>query len=152
MKRFLLLLTLFLCVIISYSIASDTILLESNLPVADTSAILTDSNEANAAVSFKNTGGAAPSNKLKRSFSEFDLKAKSAPQSIVYPNPASDFLYINNAGETIKIFDITGKLKGQFFNDQLVANIDIRNLSKGLYLVKLQNTDGTVKTLSFVKR
>lgn len=50
----------------------------------------------------------------------------------VYPNPASDYLYVE-AKEEVKIFDLCGKLVLQ---SQGASKIDISSLSDGMYFVK----------------
>jgi uncharacterized protein (TIGR02145 family) len=56
----------------------------------------------------------------------------------IYPNPATDKLYINtnnNLNSRVIIIDMQGK---QIINSQIDGNtIDISNLAKGIYLVKI---------------
>lgn len=62
----------------------------------------------------------------------------------IYPNPAKDFLNINNNSDeniTIEINDLTGK---KVFTDTLLNNfetIDISTFKKGIYIIKLYNTN-----------
>jgi hypothetical protein len=60
----------------------------------------------------------------------------------IYPNPSTDVLYFTglNVNETnqVSIFDLQGKLVERYeLNEN--ASIDIRNLNKGMYLVKVAN-------------
>ena len=63
----------------------------------------------------------------------------------IYPNPAKDFIIINEEqlninNEEVTIFDLTGKIvKKQRLNGK---SIDISNLSSGLYFVKIGNYRG----------
>ncbi len=68
----------------------------------------------------------------------------------IYPNPASNTIYIKGISTTGKaeIFNISGKL---LLSKQLTTNqIDISPLAKGLYFIKLSTADGSV-VRKFVK-
>lgn len=59
----------------------------------------------------------------------------------VYPNPASDFFKVkseNNHNLSITIFDINGK-KIRSFNAKAEEQINIKDLSKGIYIIHLDN-------------
>lgn len=63
----------------------------------------------------------------------------------IFPNPTSDILYINSFRniEQLYLFDITGKLLlSQFGTKQ----INIKNLPKGIYVVKVMADSGKVYT------
>ena len=62
-----------------------------------------------------------------------------------YPNPATDFVYMNGLPPNMKaeIFDINGKL--QLIEQISKSQVDISNLTPGLYIFKISNT-----TRSFV--
>ncbi|WP_317671026.1 T9SS type A sorting domain-containing protein [Lutibacter sp. TH_r2] len=65
----------------------------------------------------------------------------------VYPNPTADFISISTANNNIKsvyIYDVMGKQVKKFNNP---TNMDVSNLSKGIYLIK---TD-TGKLSKFIK-
>ena len=75
----------------------------------------------------------------------------------IYPNPATDKLYIEQTEiigiETlISIYDITGKLKyqevGKFNNNKI--EIDVQNLNNGIYFIDLR-TNNEQKLLKFIK-
>jgi uncharacterized protein (TIGR02145 family) len=70
---------------------------------------------------------------------------------IFYPNPAIEKLYlknINNANVTVIIFDLQGK---QVLIKQIDSNpIDISDLSKGIYVIKLVRSEN-VLTTKFIK-
>lgn len=70
----------------------------------------------------------------------------------VFPNPASDYIYIENIKEKarIEIYNMSGIL--QYTADANGdSNINIRNLSDGLYLVKIQ-TDSSVAIKKLLKQ
>jgi Secretion system C-terminal sorting domain len=65
------------------------------------------------------------------------------------PNPSTDFFKITSEyteGLTVKIYSLTGQLvhQGVYVNDQ---NIDVSNLSTGLYVVQVNHS-----TLKFIKK
>jgi uncharacterized protein (TIGR02145 family) len=69
---------------------------------------------------------------------------------ILYPNPATEKLYIKNSNYTngIIIFDLQGK---KVLSKQIDSNpIDISNLSKGIYVVKLVCSENVLIT-KFIK-
>jgi len=69
----------------------------------------------------------------------------------VYPNPASDFLYINNLAksESVSIVTIDGKF---VYSRQLVENvIDVTKFKTGIYFLTI-NTDSGKYTYKFVKK
>lgn len=67
----------------------------------------------------------------------------------IFPNPSKDRLYFNNnlSVEGIRIFDNLGKTQ---LVDKDVSDIDISNLSSGVYFIEVQN-NGQYKTMRFVK-
>jgi uncharacterized delta-60 repeat protein len=69
---------------------------------------------------------------------------------VIYPNPAQDVLYLqaNNftSIKAVKIYDLQGKVVLEDTND----TINVSNLSKGLYIVKISTEEGEV-TKKFMK-
>ena len=61
----------------------------------------------------------------------------------IYPNPTSDIVYINGNYSQLKVgvFDILGK---QLMNKSITNTIDISQLEKGVYILKL--SDGSKLT------
>lgn len=71
----------------------------------------------------------------------------------VYPNPTSDVLNIKSskAIDNINVFNLLGQSVAKFSkNDIIDSSIDLSNLSKGLYLVKITSGD-TTQTLRVTK-
>jgi hypothetical protein len=59
---------------------------------------------------------------------------------IIYPNPARNVLYITNAlGSTIEIYNMLGNLILKLNNVTNLNNLDISELSKGVYFLKIIN-------------
>ncbi len=70
----------------------------------------------------------------------------------LYPNPVSSMFKINEEVAELYIYDLSGKIVKQFegsFNKD--TNFDIRNLEKGIYLVKAISVDRLESTLKFIK-
>jgi hypothetical protein len=61
----------------------------------------------------------------------------------VYPNPARDIVFINFAGNNIKVtlFDITGKQVKSYNN---TTSIDVTSIPSGLYLMRIESNFGLV--------
>lgn len=72
----------------------------------------------------------------------------------VYPNPASDELFVKNENNielyAIKITDLTGKTVA-YQNSQL-SSINISNLSKGMYFVTIETKTGNTVTSKIIKQ
>lgn len=71
----------------------------------------------------------------------------------IYPNPATDFVYINfaseeNSASVINVIDLQGRVVKTIDMAGLNNNrIDISELSKGIYLLKADNSKGGVQKL-----
>lgn len=69
----------------------------------------------------------------------------------LYPNPTSDFVRIS-AGESIdlvRVFDVTGRVVKESSPEKSDFSLNVSNLSKGVYLVKLNagNKEATTKLI-----
>ena len=62
-------------------------------------------------------------------------------KNIIYPNPAEDKIIINGdfIGQYAAIFDINGKLVANKLINSNIFEIDISNLTGGMYVVKISN-------------
>lgn len=74
----------------------------------------------------------------------------------IHPNPTSGKITISNIQNTnikrIKIFSILGKLEQDYFIEKKVKHLDLNvsNLTSGIYLLKLNNEDGNTKTQKLI--
>lgn len=74
---------------------------------------------------------------------------------MVYPNPAAEILFVKNstdgAAEWIQIVSNDGKILQQ---QKAVANLqlNIKNLTPGMYTLRIINRDKTSRTISFLKQ
>ncbi|MEC5157600.1 T9SS-dependent choice-of-anchor J family protein [Chryseobacterium sp. MP_3.2] len=67
----------------------------------------------------------------------------------IYPNPTTDFINVNSATKvsSLEVYDISGK---KINVDLVDGKVDVQNLSKGSYVLKITNADGTAVT-KFIK-
>lgn len=72
----------------------------------------------------------------------------------IYPNPVKDILYIKDFKnpESGEIIDLTGKLIKKIDSELKNGSINVNNLPKGNYLLKLKNTKQDIKTVNFIKK
>lgn len=86
----------------------------------------------------------------------FVQKMEEIPFSI-YPNPSQNELTIavssTNSSYLVEIFDLMGKqiLRGDFAADQQTINLNISNLSTGVYTVRLMNQEGQSSIKKLIK-
>lgn len=75
-------------------------------------------------------------------------------QLSVYPNPASAQLQVETSGiEMIGIYSATGRnvFNGRYTDADKVS-IDVSQFSNGLYLIKIINRNGELRTVEFIKK
>ena len=67
----------------------------------------------------------------------------------IYPNPVNNTLNIDNISGKASVYDITGKqmIEDASFN----GSLDVSQLNAGIYLIKINDIDGTIKTGKFIK-
>lgn len=70
----------------------------------------------------------------------------------IYPNPASDFINIDNSNNfsKIKLSDITGKLIREENLVDKNNQIDIRNFNNGIYFLSIIKENKTIKTVKLI--
>jgi hypothetical protein len=62
----------------------------------------------------------------------------------IYPNPTTEYIIAMTSGKgTIEIFDMTGKLVSSSIITKTTQVVDVRNLRKGIYMVKVTNDKNT---------
>ncbi|MEC4004613.1 alpha-amylase family glycosyl hydrolase [Flavobacterium sp. SUN052] len=67
------------------------------------------------------------------------------------PNPASTYFTLNMDTEKVQIFSITGQLVKSYSNLSASDQYLISDLNKGIYLVKVTDSDNHEKTLKLIK-
>ncbi|WP_298541887.1 T9SS type A sorting domain-containing protein [uncultured Aquimarina sp.] len=60
---------------------------------------------------------------------------------LIYPNPTSSSIIINGNKniESVSIYDINGKFLKNINNKSSVLNVDLKNLSKGIYILEIRS-------------
>jgi hypothetical protein len=80
------------------------------------------------------------------------LDANELPQISIYPNPATDFIYLNGIEEAraVHIYSVNGQLVKSYqeFNDK----INISELNEGLFLITVTTLDGKQISSRFIKK
>lgn len=84
-----------------------------------------------------------------------DESSKKDEKILLYPNPVSDKLFIskinNESGNTLFIYDITGRLiKNVFLSDSSSA-VEVSGLTKGFYNYEILSGQSTIARGKFVK-
>jgi hypothetical protein len=71
----------------------------------------------------------------------------------IYPNPVQDKLTITNTKniENIVIYNALGQLLRQFTINNSQLSIDVSDLPKGIYTLKVQDINGVITTQQFLK-
>lgn len=72
---------------------------------------------------------------------------------LIYPVPAQDLLTINSDMiiNGIQIFDILGRTVFEE-SEKIISSVDVRNYSKGAYIIELKTKDSKIITSKFVKQ
>ena len=68
----------------------------------------------------------------------------------VYPNPTNNFLNISSSNisvKNVKLIDVTGKV---IYNNNNAKSIDVRNYSKGLYILKIESNEGGIASKKII--
>jgi len=73
-------------------------------------------------------------------------------QADIFPNPASDFIFIRNRTNEpigINIINVYGEVVSAFQSNDDLTKVELRNLNKGIYFIKIFNFrfDGTFKVI-----
>ena len=75
---------------------------------------------------------------------------------LIYPNPAIDYLYIKNMQNInqnfcIEVFSITGEKIISIQTRSNQTEIDITNLTSGIYFIRLRTNENNTRTFKFIK-
>lgn len=91
--------------------------------------------------------------------SKGDVIAKTSinkPLLSVFPNPAASRVNVSLAGykgtSDIKLFDINGKQVASYRTAEINSSLDISKLTKGVYMLRIVTTDGTILTHKVIKQ
>ncbi|WP_088323980.1 T9SS type A sorting domain-containing protein [Polaribacter tangerinus] len=73
----------------------------------------------------------------------------------IYPNPAKDYLTIASTKYSelqVVIYDVTGRKVKTVKQYQVNKRLEVSSLSKGTYLIKIENAQGNIMMQRFIKR
>ncbi|MCF8428732.1 MAG: T9SS type A sorting domain-containing protein [Bacteroidia bacterium] len=70
----------------------------------------------------------------------------------IYPNPSTEKLFIENNGTQSSNYIITNLLGQEMDKGFLKSEIDICNLLKGVYVLKIVNDKNQIQVIKFVKQ
>ena len=73
-------------------------------------------------------------------------------QAILYPNPASDVFTLNIAVAKAEIYSLTGQLVRTFGSNTAFSSYDVSNLTSGMYLVKVTDSENRQSTLKLIRK
>jgi len=83
-----------------------------------------------------------------------DIEEIENPNFLFYPNPAENTIYLRELpthSDNIDIFDVNGQLVYSTTNNSNSIDINISNLQKGIYLIRVKGVD-YFKTVRFIKK
>jgi hypothetical protein len=82
-----------------------------------------------------------------------NVNETAAKEVRIYPNPAQNTLYVQNAENSIiRIYDVLGNVVSEINNTNALANIDMSGLSNGNYVVKvISGTKVTTQKINVIK-
>ena len=70
---------------------------------------------------------------------------------VVYPNPAKNSLFVSLDATKLEIYTITGQLVKSFTSVVANQNINIEDIQKGIYFIKITNAENNVIKSKFIK-
>ena len=70
----------------------------------------------------------------------------------ISPNPSSNYFSVNSDINKLEIYSITGQLVKKFENQFENYQYSISDLNKGVYLIKVVNSDNQEKTMKLIKQ
>lgn len=86
---------------------------------------------------------------------KINTDAEKTTFATVYPNPAKDDVYLQTKGNSpvvYEIIDASGRILLKGTSQKELTQINIRNLSKGLYYLKVSNHDGREEVYKLLKK
>jgi hypothetical protein len=77
------------------------------------------------------------------------------PLFMVYPNPVKDACFVRNFSENISskilLTSITGQILKEYILTDKKTSLDLKDLQKGVYLLKFKNDEGQTFTTKLLK-
>ncbi len=83
-----------------------------------------------------------------------EITFKTKPNISIYPNPATNFISVDNAEEvkSISIFNLVGRKLKSFENIQKDEHYDVSSLSNGMYLVQVVDHSNKIITTQRISK
>jgi hypothetical protein len=89
---------------------------------------------------------------VEDSCTSLSLQSQEETAIKLYPNPASTYIYIDQADNaTLRLLDITGKLVLETNNYQNNEGIFIGNLENGIYFINVETFEKSSKNFKLIK-
>lgn len=79
------------------------------------------------------------------------IEENGVPSATIYPNPATERIYLNVEATRMQIYNEVGVLVMMLQGEDLTEGINISGLAAGTYIVQLHTIDG-IRTQKFIKR
>jgi len=135
--------------LIGYNVYRNGVVIAESVPVAEYS----DPDLGNGTYSYFVTavytnGESGPSNTVEVQITGVGVENPGQENRLlVYPNPANDVLNVSATEEinSLRLFNVSGKVVYESVNQGLLTRISIRNLQNGFYLLQI-TTDSGVTT------
>ena len=90
---------------------------------------------------------------VEDSCTSLSLQSQEETAIKLYPNPASTYIYIDQADNaTLRLLDITGKLVLETNNYQNNEAIFIGNLENGIYFINVETSEKALKNFKLIKK
>ena len=89
---------------------------------------------------------------VEDSCTSLSLQSQKESAIKLYPNPASTYIYIDQADNaTLRLLDLTGKLVLETNNYQNNEEIFIGNLENGIYFMNVETFEKSSKNFKLIK-
>jgi hypothetical protein len=120
----------------------------SNAPISGaTSQSFTPSVTGSYAVEVTENGCSLTSSCIQVTIQGVGINENELATFTIYPNPATEQLTISNieAGSTVVLVDVTGKVVSQVIASSTAINVETSNFTPGVYFVTVSGLNGTQK-------
>ncbi len=71
---------------------------------------------------------------------------------VLYPNPSNDYFSINTNTAKVDVYSISGQLVKSFNSQLMGSEFNISDLKKGVYMVKITDSNNRLKTTKLIKQ
>lgn len=78
-----------------------------------------------------------------------NIEVKNIVKPSIYPNPTSDYVYLQNEAKEIDVFNTAGQMVAGYRNTRMV---DISHLPVGNYIIKIMDSAGVTSSQKIIKK